>query len=148
MMMESMMMESMMIGFEKIKEGLKEASFPTHEDYYALFLDRAVEVVNQVAEGFATDTNVGNKDNNQSINQLANGWIPCGERLPDIGDYNEYPINLVTLENGDVCLGVYRNLERKWLTRMSMGEQWYTSNHTVLAWQPLPSPYQPKGEEK
>lgn len=69
------------------------------------------------------------------------GWIPVSERLPREGNDELYPINLVTLDNGDVCLGVYRNKDEEWLTRMSEGEHWYTNKHTVLAWQPRPEPY-------
>ena len=67
--------------FEKIKERLErerdihirayDVAIQTHERAgyasYARACDEAIEIVNQVAEEFATDTNVGNND----------GWIPC-----------------------------------------------------------------------
>ena len=67
-------------------------------------------------------------------------WIPIEERLPQSID-DSYQMNLVTLKNGEVCLGVYRNEEKEWLTRMQEGEDWYTNRHTVIAWMPLPEPY-------
>ena len=74
--------------------------------------------------------------------QPQTGWIPCSSgRLPKDEDEEVYPMNLVTLENGDVCLGVYRYDEGTWRTRMSEGETLYTTDHTVTAWQPLPQPY-------
>ena len=72
------------------------------------------------------DTNVGK-------------WIPCSEGVPE-----ELHMSLVTLENGEVCLGVYRPESNEWLTRMCEGEIHYTTSHKVIAWQLLPEPY--KGE--
>lgn len=71
-------------------------------------------------------------------------WILVSERLPGDGDDYVYPKCLVTIENGDVCLGVYRHCDKEWLTRMSAGETVYSNIHDVLAWMPLPEPY--KGE--
>ena len=68
-------------------------------------------------------------------------WIPVSERLPgkDIGDY---PINMVTLDTGEVCIGVYRRDSKEWWTRMNEGETLYSTDHVVTAWMPLPEPYQ------
>ena len=67
-------------------------------------------------------------------------WIPVSERLPgkDIGDY---PINMVTLDTGEVCIGVYRHDSKEWWTRMNEGETLYGTDHVVVAWMPLPEPY-------
>ena len=42
-------------------------------------------------------------------------WIPCSERLPEYDSEAEYytPVN-VTLDNGRVAEGCYRNLEGQW----------------------------------
>ena len=74
-------------------------------------------------------------------------WIPVSERLPDKTDDEYYPISLVTLDNGDVCLGVYRYDDEEWWTRMSEGEYKYTNTHKVIAWQPLPEPYKESEKE-
>ena len=67
-------------------------------------------------------------------------WIPVEEGLPK--KYNSfYEINLVTLENGHVCFGVYRYDSNEWWTRMSEGETVYSNKHKVIAWMPLPEPY-------
>lgn len=67
-------------------------------------------------------------------------WIPVEEGLPK--KYNGfYEINLVTLENGHVCFGVYRYDSNEWWTRMSEGETVYSNKHKVIAWMPLPEPY-------
>ena len=86
----------------------------------------------------------GNKSRTISINeeQKVSGWIPCSERLPkDTEDEEYYQICLVTLANGDVCLGVYRWDDLEWYTRMSEGEDDYSTIHEVIAWMPLPEPY-------
>ena len=64
--------------FEKILERLEELKLPFPDEcpsYYGntnKLLDAAKQIAQEVAEEFATDTNVGN-----------NGWIACSERLPD-----------------------------------------------------------------
>ena len=84
---------------------------------------------------------------NQTIKEYNNGWIQCSERLPGVDDDELYPICLVTLENGDVCLGVYRYDESAWYTRMSEGETVYSTKHKVLAWMPRPEAYK-EGESQ
>ena len=68
-----------------------------------------------------------------------NGWIPCSERLPE-------PIRpvLVTLRNW---------MNDKYIVRVGRfhTDHWKTDegiveNSVVIAWQPLPQPYQLKGE--
>ena len=74
-----------------------------------------------------------------------NGWIPVQGRLPEDNHKGIYDMQLVTLEDGEVCMGVYNNREKEWWTRKQEGERWYTNKHNVIAWQPLPEPYK---EEK
>lgn len=59
-----------------------------------------------------------------------NGWIPVSERLPD-----EPGVYLATFDDGYVASVPY---EKDW-------ELWCNSGEPI-AWQPLPGPYQPKGE--
>lgn len=75
-------------------------------------------------------------------------WIPVEERLPEDVDEECYAMNIVTLENGSVCLGVYRNYEGEWWTRMTEGEADYTNSRKVIAWMPLPEKYEPEPQEK
>lgn len=74
-----------------------------------------------------------------------NGWIPVQGRLPEDNHKGIYDMQLVTLEDREVCMGVYNNREKEWWTRKQEGERWYTNKHNVIAWQPLPEPYK---EEK
>ncbi|QUO31573.1 DUF551 domain-containing protein [Faecalicatena sp. Marseille-Q4148] len=77
---------------------------------------------------------------------LNDGWIPVEERLPKENNKLRYDMQLVTLEDGEVCLGVYNNQENAWWTRRQEGEEWYTNKRNVVAWQPLPEAYHPKQE--
>lgn len=72
-------------------------------------------------------------------------WIPVSERLPgkDIGNY---PINMVTFDTGEVCIGVYRHDNKEWWTRTNEGETLYGTDHVVIAWMPLPEPYRESEE--
>ena len=68
------------------------------------------------------------------VNQLAeeynNGWIPCSERLPE--EEGKY---LVTLKLGCITFADLKDIKH-----------YPHFNADVIAWQPLPQPYQPKGE--
>lgn len=87
--------------------------------------------IKQLAEEFATDTNVGN-----------NGWIPCSERLPDdlidvlvwfeyyrFGNYNGLyqTIGISYTNNGE------------WSRLVNGTSGW--KELRIIAWQPLPQPY-------
>lgn len=48
------------------------------------------------------------------IEKQKNSWIPCSERLPNDVDGDYYPEVIVTLANGVVTSGVYRNYENEW----------------------------------
>ena len=91
-------------------------------------VDDIIEIVKHEAEKFGTDINVG-----------SNGWISCNERLPE-------PIRpvLVTLRNwmnDKYFVRVGRFHTDHWKT-----DEGIVENSVVIAWQPLPQPYQPKGE--
>lgn len=118
--------------FERIIEKLDELIDCNPIDGYEkgrnCAVSEAIEIVKQEAEQFGTDTNVG-----------SNGWISCSERLPE-------PIRpvLVTLRNwmNDKCfVRVGRFHTDHWKT-----DEGIVENSVVLAWQPLPEPYHPKGE--
>ena len=119
---------------------------------YANGVANAIEIVKQAAEQFCRDTNVG-----------SNGWIPCSERLPE-----EYvPVNVTWINRNpesyyakikDVpfsATAVYCNSKWYWYSStcvdylIEYGENDFDlvdKDIDVIAWQPLPQPYQPKGE--
>lgn len=99
------------------------------------------EIGRKQCEGMARAMTIIRSHMNDEDN---NGWIPVEERLPDSLNKELYDINLVTLEDGEVCIGVYRDDKKEWWTRKKEGETLYTTKHNVIAWQPLPEPYKPK----
>lgn len=122
--------------FEKIIEKLENRQYENrhtlHHDEWNVGIDQAIEIVNQEAEEYVPDINVGN-----------NGWIPCSERLPeepeegltDIDECDEY---IVMIKDADIPTA---------LNYAGNGE-WYRDGnyYNVVAWQPLPEPYKQKGE--
>ena len=117
--------------FEKIIEQLESKAFERYEKkgmggQMVIDYDDAIEIFKQAAA------------------EYNNGWIPCSEQLPKESDkYNDelYPMCLVTIESGETCLGVFRYDVNKWYTKMFCGENNYSTERNVIAWQPLPEPY-------
>ena len=118
--------------FEKILERLDakkqyfqkfyEADGKTEEDEYInkatqLAFDDAKNIVQEVAE------------------EYNNGWIPCSERLPK--------------ESLNSVIGWDEYRQRCCFVQY-YGGRWILGNDIdsvkIIAWQPLPEPYQPKGE--
>lgn len=73
-----------------------------------------------------------------------NGWIPCSERLPEI-DGNTSDVVLVCTVDGFQHMAFWCD-DEKWRyceSGMIKNTMEWTE---IIAWQPLPAPYQPKGE--
>ena len=89
--------------------------------------DIAKQIVQEVAEEFATDTNVG-----------TNGWIPCSERLPE-----EYTV-LCCDKYGEMIVGhpYFDEVSNTNYSSESDNEMMYN----CIAWQPLPEPYKESDE--
>ena len=115
--------------FKKILDRLEReiAGKPTPDEYNN-GINRAYSIVQEVAEEFATDTNVG-----------TNGWIPCSERLPEI-DGNTSDIVLVCSSNGFQYMAFWCD-DLKWRfceCGMAKNPILWTE---IVAWQPLPEPF-------
>ena len=63
-------------------------------------------------------------------------WIPVSERLPDIHNYSEN--YFVTLKRGGVNIAMFTECD---------GKHWWTYDD-VIAWMPLPQPYEPQESEE
>ena len=59
-------------------------------------------------------------------------WIPCSEMLP-----KDDRSKVVTLANGNTEVGYYSNGD--W---WCVGDSFRLENQTVIAWMPLPEPYE------
>lgn len=84
----------------------------------------------------------------QTEEEYNNGWIPCSEMLPKVeinpvtNDYVRYNVTYNDGNVSDVRCYAYGEA--------SGGKHWMNGgkimDEYVIAWQPLPEPYQPKGE--
>ncbi len=97
----------------------------------------------------------GDSKINDIVNRLAekynNGWIPCSERFPGepertddveesiyIGRLTEYN---VMIQGAEKSTTLYYAGDGYWYDEVS--QEYYP----VIAWQPLPAPYQLKGDQ-
>ena len=78
------------------------------------------------------------KETVKEIEENNNGWIPCSEHQPEeAGTYN------VTAYDGRIL----RSTHAKWQPRLKSWNLTGTMAYwKIIAWQPLPQPYQPKGD--
>ena len=110
----------------KREEQLKTCHDSDAEDYFRCKMSGiadAIEIVKQAAE-------------------YNNGWIPCSERLPDVPEGiedDECPEFNVTIKGADQAATLKCASDGTWFDDLG-----YT--YDVIAWQPLPDTYQPKGE--
>ena len=116
--------------FEKILYRLEReiAGKPTPDEYNN-GINRAYQIVQEVAEEFATDTNVGN-----------NGWIPCSERLPE----EPFGCLVTVIDCEPVTQTDFENILPYFVGYD--GESWNDEDGNeipfeVIAWQPLPEPF-------
>ena len=116
--------------FDKILERLEReiAGKPTPDEYNN-GINRAYSIVQEVAEEFATDTNVGN-----------NGWIPCSERLPE----EPFGCLVTVIDCEPVTQTDFENILPYFVGYG--GESWNDEDGNeipfeVIAWQPLPEPF-------
>lgn len=68
--------------------------------------------------------------------EAVNRWIPCSEKLPD--DIKDC---LVTLENGAVFQASYSSIGQEFRVICWHGIERFSADNKVVAWQPLPQPY-------
>ena len=101
-----------------------------------LAFDDAIEIVKQTAEKLGTDTNVG-----------SNGWIPCSERLPENNNVVLCWVVSKTIASGETFIIGSCDRGFWFLQTYEIGHHHFpVKDYEVVAWQPLPHPYQPKGE--
>lgn len=87
--------------------------------------DNAKQIVQEVAEEFATDTNVG-----------TNSWIPCSDRLPE--EYGDYLVWWTDITRGQYYEIVEYEPNNGWIGDIP---QSFEGKYSVIAWQQLPEPY-------
>ena len=88
------------------------------------------KIVKEVA-GEYTSTEHINCSTDTSTNTSTNGWIPCSERLPEVGQ--------IVLENVRKPSKYVNKGTPIIITEYE--DVYYWRNGTILAWQPLPEPF-------
>ena len=108
--------------FDKILERFEReiAGKPTPDEYNN-GINRAYSIVQEVAEEFATDTNV-----------VTNGWIACSNQLPE--ECTEVLVSVKEID-GSLYTRTSWIQEGLWVIKKTPLQP------TVIAWQPLPEPY-------
>lgn len=86
----------------------------------------------------------------EMLNKPEPHWIPCSERLPDEDHWlggsgkqfsDEVLVSVSNSADEDVYVYVSQTLDGKW--NLELPEY-----YEVIAWMPLPEPYQPEEESK
>ena len=77
-----------------------------------------------------------------------NGWIPCSERLPSKEEYSKNDGRFIVTDGNRCYQSVFDIYSQKFRTSIftTFGSYKYEEDKCVIAWMPLPEPYQ-KGSE-
>ena len=124
------------------------------ENFLKAITNEAIEIVKQEAEQYEEcykdcgDCEAYNKEKHhcpkfckviketvKEIEENHNGWIPCSERLPKYGE-----VVMCYCTNSGITISYITHKGVKPSKSVRFGQ------HSVIAWQPLPQLYQPKGE--
>ena len=90
-----------------------------------------------LALGYAKGISEAIKITKQEAEKHNNGWIPCSERMPEDEQV------ALTCKCKSISILRYSTKTNHWY---ELSGNWWWSANMVTAWQPLPAPYQPKGE--
>ena len=100
------------------------------QDALKVVYEQRMEAIGCIPEAF----NAGIDTSASALEKIpsAQQWIPCSERLPE-----DDRTKVVTLANGSAEAGYYSNGD--W---WCVGDSITLENPTVIAWMPLPKPYE------
>ena len=124
------------------------------DNFLKAITNEAIEIVKQEAEQYEEcykdcgDCEAYNKEKHhcpkfckviketvKEIEENHNDWISCSERLPKYGE-----VVMCSCTNSGITISCITHKGVKPSKSVRFGQ------HSVIAWQPLPQPYQPKGE--
>ena len=126
--------------FEKIIEKQKELFQDLNVIEVLSHVDFDSTIQNSLENFLKAITNEAIEIVKQEAERYNNGWIPCSEKLPELRQ--------------DVLVTVkytgFMGMHGYWIQtgHMEAENDWWgnCAGGEVIAWQPLPQPYQPKGE--
>ena len=124
------------------------------DNFLKAITNEAIEIVKQEAEQYEEcykdcgDCEAYNKEKHhcpkfckviketvKEIEENHNDWISCSERLPKYGE-----VVMCSCTNSGITISCITHKGAKPSKSVRFGQ------HSVIAWQPLPQPYQTKGE--
>lgn len=131
---------------------------------YAENYEKAVNIANQLAEEYepchkpCTDCEeydlVRNhcpkfckviKETVEEIEENHSGWIPCSERLPNKEEYLKNDGRFIVTDGCRRYQSIYDIYQGRFRTLKIKISGWvFEEDNCVIAWQPLPTPYQPE----
>jgi hypothetical protein len=127
---------------QMVKVQIEDIVFPpayTYESCEVVTLDDVKSITIELSEEYSANT----------PQKSAGDWIPVTERLPKYDAESEYYEEvIVTLNNGIVTTGYYRNLDEEWWVQGRSMKCLKNSVYSVVAWQPFPKSYIPRGQWK
>ncbi len=133
---------------EKLIGRLEEEAFDctVAKDYVpqVVELDCIKEIVNELAEKYKqcalcylqSPCEYQNENAEMPMEYWERGWIPCDENLP-----NHNQTVIFQTEDGMVETGYY-DVNEDWC----VNDSYFPNAFRFIAWQPLPEPYNQKGE--
>ena len=89
------------------------------------------------AKGYANGVAIAIEIVKQEAEMYNNGWIPCSERMPEL-----FENVLISTKQGGRAIG-HRYSNCAYGRYYDLHE---SAVDEVIAWQPFPAPYRPKGE--
>jgi len=74
-------------------------------------------------------------------------WIPCSERLPEINEHHVSDVCLVYIDDGAMMFSeMQENIFGQRFWECERDDDYHKSVGEVIAWMPLPKPYEVKNE--
>ena len=125
--------------FEKIIEKQKELFQDLNVIEVLSHVDFDSTIQNSLDNFLKAITNEAIEIVKQEAEKRNNGWIPCSERLPEDGE-TYLVTNAESFGQCHTYKGWYDGKHKIWHM-----EENFERKMNVVAWQPLPQPYQPKG---
>ena len=120
--------------FEKIIEKLEELFQDLNVIEVLSHVDFDSTIQNSLENFLKAITNEAIEIVKQETEQYNNGWIPCSERLPKYGE-----VVMCSCTNSGITISCITHKGVKPSKSVRFGQ------HSVIAWQPLPKPFQ-KGD--
>ena len=120
--------------FEKIIEKQKELFQDLNVIEVLSHVDFDSTIQNSLENFLKAITNEAIEIVKQEAERYNNGWIPCSERLPKYGE-----VVMCSCTNGGITISCITHRSEKQSKIVRFGQ------HSVIAWQPLPEPFQ-KGD--